>query len=57
MQITLNIEDSLFTKASQNRKPQYPRPIGLAKDRFQVPPAFFDELPEELLNAFEGKDL
>jgi len=31
------------------------RPIGLAKDKFQVPPQFFEELPEELLDAFEGK--
>ncbi|QTA81027.1 Toxin-antitoxin system type II, antitoxin component, VapB-like [Desulfonema limicola] len=39
-----------------NQKLSLPRPIGLAKNRFQVPPEFFDELPEELLNAFEGKD-
>ncbi len=32
-----------------------PRPIGLAKDIFQVPESFFDDLPDELLNAFEGK--
>jgi hypothetical protein len=33
-----------------------PRPIGcLAKDKFQVSPLFFDELPEDLLDAFEGK--
>ncbi len=32
-----------------------PRPIGLAKDKFQVSPHFFDELPEDLLDAFEGK--
>lgn len=32
-----------------------PRPIGLAKDVFHVPESFFEELPEELLNAFEGK--
>jgi hypothetical protein len=32
-----------------------PRPIGLAKDKFQVSADFFDELPAELLDAFEGK--
>ncbi len=32
-----------------------PRPIGLAKDQFQVSPHFFDELPEDWLDAFEGK--
>ena len=30
-----------------------PRPIGLAKGRFEVSPHFFDELPDDLLNAFE----
>ncbi len=34
-----------------------PRPIGLAKGRFELSPHFFDELPDELLNAFEGKDI
>lgn len=32
-----------------------PRPIGLAKDQFKVPPEFFEPLPEEELEAFEGK--
>ncbi|RKZ35705.1 MAG: hypothetical protein DRQ49_18990 [Gammaproteobacteria bacterium] len=36
-----------------SRSPQ--RPIGLAKDKFQVPPQFFEELPEDLLDAYEGK--
>lgn len=31
-----------------------PRPIGLAKERFTVPRSFFDPLPEELLQTFEG---
>lgn len=31
-----------------------PRPIGLAKDEFQIPPSFFEPLPEEDLAAFEG---
>jgi len=30
------------------------RPIGLAKGTFDVPPDFFDDLPEELLLSFEG---
>jgi hypothetical protein len=29
------------------------RPIGLAKDQFTVPASFFDELPDDMLNAFE----
>jgi antitoxin (DNA-binding transcriptional repressor) of toxin-antitoxin stability system len=32
-----------------------PRPIGLARGRFTVPAAFFDPLPEELLDAFDGR--
>lgn len=79
MQITLNIEDSLFKKASVltgiteytllireglkalidseiRRKPGTYRPIGLAKNRFHVPPDFFEELPKDILDAFEGKE-
>ena len=39
------------------RAAKEPRPIGLAKGQFQVPPEFFEPLPEEELAAFEGKDL
>jgi len=31
------------------------RPVGLAKGRFEVPSEFFDPLPDELLDAFEGE--
>lgn len=31
-----------------------PRPVGLAKGRITVPDAFFEPLPEELEEAFEG---
>lgn len=31
------------------------RPIGLAKGAVQVPPEFFDALPDDLLDLFEGK--
>jgi antitoxin (DNA-binding transcriptional repressor) of toxin-antitoxin stability system len=34
--------------------PAQSRPIGLAKGRFSVPRSFFDPLPNELLDAFEG---
>lgn len=33
-----------------------PRPIGLAKGKLTVPPEFFEPLPEDLLNEFEGRD-
>ena len=32
-----------------------PRPVGLAKGRFEVPPEFFEPLPDDQLDAFEGK--
>ncbi|MBW2732096.1 MAG: type II toxin-antitoxin system Phd/YefM family antitoxin [Deltaproteobacteria bacterium] len=31
-----------------------PRPIGLDKDRFTVPESFFEALPDEVLDGFEG---
>ena len=30
------------------------RPLGLAKGTFQIPPSFFDPLPDDVLEAFEG---
>ena len=32
------------------------RPIGLAKGKFKVPPEFFEPLPAELLDAFNGQE-
>jgi len=32
------------------------RPIGLAKGEFKVPPEFFEPLPSELLDAFNGQE-
>jgi len=32
-----------------------PRPIGLAKGRFSVPPSFFEPLPDDVVRAFEGR--
>ncbi len=31
------------------------RPIGLAKGKFKVPRTFFEPLPSELVDAFDGK--
>ncbi len=36
--------------------PTKPRPVGLAKGQFQIPQEFFEPLPDELLDAFEGKE-
>jgi antitoxin (DNA-binding transcriptional repressor) of toxin-antitoxin stability system len=32
-----------------------PRPVGLGKGTFQVPPDFFDPLPDEMVAAFRGE--
>lgn len=31
-----------------------PRPIGLAKGKFNVPETFFEPLPDEIASGFEG---
>ena len=31
-----------------------PRPIGLCKGMCEILPGFFDDLPDDLLDAFEG---
>lgn len=36
------------------QSPPKPRPFGLAKGTFSVPPSFFEPLPEEEIAAFEG---
>jgi antitoxin (DNA-binding transcriptional repressor) of toxin-antitoxin stability system len=32
-----------------------PRPIGLAREHFTVPASFFEPLPNDLLEGFEGR--
>lgn len=32
------------------------RPLGLAKGQFEIPDSFFDPLPEDILEAFEGEE-
>ena len=32
------------------------RPIGLARGRFEVPPEFYEPLPEELRRAWNGEN-
>ena len=32
------------------------RPIGLARGRFEVPPEFYESLPEELQRAWNGEN-
>jgi antitoxin (DNA-binding transcriptional repressor) of toxin-antitoxin stability system len=34
--------------------PARPRPVGLAKGRVVIPRSFFEPLPEEVLQSFEG---
>lgn len=33
--------------------PHAPRPIGLARGQFEIPPAFFEPLPDEEIAAFD----
>ncbi len=35
--------------------PKKPRPLGLAKGTVRIRPSFFEPLPDELLDLFEGK--
>ena len=37
------------------QKPKRARPIGSSSGKFKVPKSFFDPLPDELLDSFEGK--
>ncbi len=39
----------------QTQEPPSQRPIGLAKGRFDMPASFFEPLPDDLLDTFEGK--
>ncbi len=32
-----------------------PRPIGLARSRFTVPDSFFEPLPDDVIESFEGR--
>ena len=38
-----------------SRERKVPRPIGLAKGRFEVPDDFNSPLPEEIIRGFEGR--
>jgi hypothetical protein len=44
----------IVTLLEQPEKIKNNRPIGLAKGMFQITPSFFEELPDELSDAFEG---
>lgn len=46
----------IVTLLDQSEELKKPRPIGLAKGMFEIPQSFFEELPEEILDAFEGKN-
>jgi antitoxin (DNA-binding transcriptional repressor) of toxin-antitoxin stability system len=37
-------------------KTESKRPVGLAKGQFEVPESFFEPLPDDLLDAFGGKE-
>jgi antitoxin (DNA-binding transcriptional repressor) of toxin-antitoxin stability system len=37
------------------KKPEKKRPVGLAQGKFEVPPAFFEPLPDDLISSFSGE--
>jgi hypothetical protein len=45
------------SKTSERKPPvkKAKRPIGLAKGKFKITMSFFKPLPDDLLDAFEGK--
>ena len=47
-----NVPAAELTPVPQSRRSR--RPIGLARD-FVVPPSFFESLPEDVLDGFEGR--
>lgn len=69
MQVTINVPDNLpmatvekFVQRIEKRlirkaeivEFKKPRPIGLAKGEFEVPKSFFEPLPDNLIQAFQG---
>ena len=71
MQVTINVPDNLpmatvekFVQRIEKRlirkaaivEFKKPRPIGLAKGEFEVPKSFFEPLPDNLIQAFQGID-
>jgi hypothetical protein len=43
------------TKQSKRAAKKAKRPIGLAKNKLKITKSFFKPLPDDLLDAFEGK--
>jgi hypothetical protein len=69
MQVIINVPDNLplatvekFVQRIEKRlirkaaivEFKKPRPIGLAKGEFEVPKSFFEPLPDNLIQEFEG---
>jgi hypothetical protein len=69
MQVKINVPDNLplatvekFVQRIEKRlirkaaivEFKKPRPIGLAKGEFEVPKSFFEPLPDNLIQEFEG---
>lgn len=40
---------------SVRARPTEPRPVGRAEGRFQVPEAFFEPLPDDVIASFSGE--
>jgi hypothetical protein len=42
-------------KSTTSTAPLQPRPVGWLRGKWEVPASFFDPLPDDLLDLFEGK--
>lgn len=49
------IESMVRTYRERTTKGAVYRPIGWMKGKWELPDSFFDPLPDDLLNLFEGK--
>lgn len=56
LRLVERLVSDLATQVADPSDLETPRPIGLARGAFEVPDAFFDPLPDELLEAFSGVD-
>lgn len=54
--VILRRQETTLSAVEQATNTTVSRPIGLAKNKFQVSPHLFNEHPEDLLDAFQDKD-
>jgi len=50
-----SLVDTYRRKISSAADTQQPRPIGWLKGQWELPETFFDPLPDDVVDAFEGR--